>query len=141
MGDTTVGDDRESLTLAFSLAALDRFADPAAVFDDAREWSRHIGIIANDTDAVETFIREHDLWVDFDPGDRDKWLALAEIREATATGRHVFVGRTDDDRRAATNTGWEFVSVSEAARKAEWTLEDDSTRTRGFLGRGLDRFP
>lgn len=135
------GSDRETLTLAFSLSALERFADPAAVLEDAREWSRHVGVIANDTDAVETFVRDHDLWIDFDPGGRDKWLALSEVHEATATRRHVFVGVTDDDRRAATHTDWEFVAVSEAARKAEWTLADDSGREQGLIGRVLERLP
>ena len=41
------------MTLVFTLAAIERFADPAAVFEEAREWSRHVGIVDNDTDAVD----------------------------------------------------------------------------------------
>ena len=47
------------MTLVFTLAAIERFADPAAAFAAAREWSRYVGIVDNDTDAVDAFAESH----------------------------------------------------------------------------------
>lgn len=135
MSVTTEGDERKDLTLAFELAAIEQFADPATVFADAREWSRYVGVIANDTEAVGDFLAAHDLQQDFDQGDRDKWLALADLREATATPRHVLVGTTTDARRAADQTGWEYLTVSEAAAKAGWRRGDCAAGSTGILDR------
>lgn len=126
------------MTLAFELAAFRRFADPDGVLADADEWSRYVGLVANDTDALASYVRAHDLRQDFELGDRDKWLALADLRAATDTDRHVFVGTSADDRRAAEHTGWEFVPVVEAAEKAGWGLEERTERA-GVLDRLRDR--
>lgn len=111
-----------AMTLAFSLSAIERLEDPMAVFEDAQNWSQHVGVVDNDLDAVERIVEEYGLQQDFDLGDRDKWLAMEGIREATPTRRHVYVGTTQEDRRVATHLGWEFVSVTEAAEKAKWPL-------------------
>lgn len=113
----------KDMTLGFALSAIDRFADPTGVFEDARTWCRYVGIVDNHTDAVGTYVREHDLQQDFELGDRDKWLALEELHEATDTDRHVFVGTTEDDRRAAEFTGWEYQTVHDVAEKAGWRLD------------------
>jgi len=137
MSVSTDGDKGKGMTLAFELAAFRRFADPNGVLVDAGEWSRYVGLVANDTDAVASYVRAHDLRQDFELGDRDKWLALADLRAATDTDRHVFVGTSADDRRAAEGTGWEFVPVTEAAQKAGWELAE---RTEpGVLDRLRDR--
>ena len=135
MGVTTDGDASKRLTLAFELAALERFARPGDVFADAREWSRYVGVIANDPDEVRAFLRSHDLRHDFELGSRDKWLALQAVRESTDTPRYVFVGTGRDDRMAARGTGWEFVPVGEAAEKAGWERGDRSDRSGGLLDR------
>lgn len=135
MGVTTDGDPDKAVTLAFELDAFREFANPAAVVEDAREWSRHVGVIGNDADAVRAYLDERGIDHDFEPGDRDKWLALEEIRAATDTPRHVFVGRSTDDRRAAEHTGWEFVHVREAARKAGWTRSERPTGGSGPVDR------
>lgn len=114
--------DRGEMTLAFSLSAVERLEDPATVFEDALNWSQHVGVVDNDLDAVERVVETYDLRQDFDLGDRDKWLAMEGIRESTHTPRHVYVGTTGEDRRVATQLGWEFVSVTEAAEKADWRL-------------------
>lgn len=121
------GDGDGEMTLAFTLSAIERFESPAEVFADARTWSRHVGIVANDTDAVERFVADHGLRQDFELGERDKWLAAEEIREATDTPRHVFVGTTVEDRRVADHTGWEYRRVQEAADAAGWDLAADET--------------
>jgi hypothetical protein len=101
-----------------------------------------VGLVANDTDAVAAFVREHGLRQDFELGDRDKWLALSDLYEATDTPRHVFVGLTEEDERAAAFTGWEFVPVAEAAEKAGWTLEEPpADGPRSFPSRLRDRLP
>lgn len=119
--------DEGEMTLAFSLSAIERFEDPAAVFEDARTWSQHVGVVDNDCDAVETVVEEHALQQDFDLGDRDKWLAMEGIREATHTPRHVYVGVGTEDRRVSTHLGWEFVPVTEAAEKAGWPLSGEES--------------
>jgi len=126
------------MTLVFTLAAIEQFADPAAVFADAREWSRYVGVVANDAGAVAEFCDAHGLEPDFDTGDADKWLAMEEIRGVTATPRHVFVGTSVEDRRIADHLGWEYRTVEEAAEPADWPLARDEGAD-GPLGRVLDR--
>ena len=126
MSVTTDGDPDKEMTLAFALSAIDQFEDPGRVFEDARTWSRWVGIVDNFTDRIEAYVRKHDLQQDFDLGERDKWLALQDLQEATDTDRHVFVGTTDDDRRAAEFTGWEFLTVHDVAEKAGWELDPDA---------------
>ena len=118
-------DDSEGeLTLVFTLSAARSLADPAAAFADARQWSAHVGIVANDVEAVREFLDRHGLENDYALRDWDKWGTLADVREATDTPRHVFVGTSPEDRRLADTVGWEFRTVREAAEKAEWALGD-----------------
>lgn len=126
------------LTLAFSLSAIDRLDAPSAVFADARAWSESIGIIDDDTERITQIVAEHDLQDDFGMHDRDKWFALEELCETTATPRHVYVGASDDDMRVATMFCWEYVRVSEAAEQAGWTLSSPAAehgRIRRLLAR------
>ncbi|WP_248910505.1 DUF7124 domain-containing protein [Halocatena marina] len=135
--------NRGAMTLAFSLSAVERLEDSMAVFEDAQNWSQHVGVVDNDLDAVERAVEEYGLRQDFDLDDRDKWLALEEIRGATPTRRHVYVGTAGEDRRVSTHLGWEFVSVTEAAEKAGWALSDGEseggvlTRLRKAVSDGL----
>lgn len=135
MAVTTEGDSSKELTLAFELAAIRQLAHPENVFTDARQWSRYVGVIANDSEAVRTFLQTNEIHHDFELGSRDKWLALQEIHDTTDTGRYVFVGVNQDDRLAAEQTGWEFVPISKAAEKAEWTQRGNSESTDGILTR------
>lgn len=125
---------RGEMTLVFALPAIERFADPAAVFESAREWSRYIGVVDNDAEAVGRFVDRHGLRPDFGPGDADKWLAMENIGESTHTPRHVFVGATVEDRRIADHLGWEFRDPETVAEKAGWDLADGSDET-GLLDR------
>jgi len=133
------GSPSGELTLVFTLAAIDRFADPARVFEEAREWSRYVGIVANDTGAVDSFVDTHEVRLDFDQGEADKWLAIEEIGAATATPRHVFVGTTMEDRRIADHLGWEYRRPDEVAEKADWALTADEADSDGVVSRLLDR--
>lgn len=122
-----------AMTLALELPALERLDDPTGALDDARAWSRYVGVVGNDSDAVRSAIETYELDLDFAPDGRDIWLTLQETRERTNTPRHVLVGHTADGRRAAEHTGWEFVPLDDAAEKAGWDLADRSTRDGGLV--------
>jgi len=138
-----VGDGERSgeMTLALELDAIRAFDDPEAVVADAREWSRHVGVVANDTDAVRAFVAEHALEQDFELGDRDIWLIMEGVREASDAPRHVFVGTTPEDRRIADATGWEFRRPSDVADAAGWSLADDESTEPGLLDWLWTRLP
>lgn len=136
------GEDGGEMTLAFSLSAIRRLADPAAAVGEARAWSQHVGVVGNQTDDVAAFVDEHGLQQDYDLGDSDKWLLMESIQEETHTPRHVYVGTDVEDRRIADYTGWEFQDVTDAAEKAGWELAGDgSDGNAGLVSRLRDLFP
>jgi len=114
------------MTLVFELSALRELADPRQVFAQAEVWSRYLGVVANDTDAVKACVEKHHLRQDFDLEGRDKWLAMQEIRNQTRTERHVFVAMEMEDRRLADTLDWEYVHLFTAAEKADWRLADEA---------------
>ena len=135
-----VDDDPESrrgeLTLVLSLGAARRLADPAAAVADARRWSRFVGIVANDADAVSEFVREHDVENDYALRNWDKWGTLGDIYKQTNTPRHVFVGTSASDRRLATHVGFEYRPIREAAERADWALaEPGAAESPGAIAR------
>ena len=116
------------MTLAFELTALKELADPGAVFDDARRWSKYVGVVSDKpTYVVTNFTRKNRIRQDFFSGPKGKGESLESVREQFDTDRHVFVGTTDDDRELAEEYDWEFLDVEDAAEAAEWQLasEDD----------------
>lgn len=124
------------LTLVLSLGAARRLADPAAAFAEARRWSRYVGIVANDADAVERFAREHGVENDYGLRNWDKWGTLGDVYDEAATPRHVFVGTSPSDRRLATHVGFEYRPIREAAERADWELiEPRSIDDSGFIDR------
>ncbi|TKX74112.1 hypothetical protein EXE46_10805 [Halorubrum sp. GN11_10-6_MGM] len=133
IGATEPGDG--DVTLVFSLGAARSLADPAAAFADARRWSRHVGIVANEADRVAAFARDHGIDNDYELASWDKWGTLADVREESSAPRCVFVGTTRADERVATETGYEYRSIVEAAEKAGWDLSDpgasDASETGG----------
>ena len=116
--------DTAAITLAFSLAAIERLADPSAVFADAESCSRSIGIVDGDTERIQGVVAEYDLRQDYDIEGRDKWFLLEELCETTETPRHVYIGASDDDMRVSTLFCWEYLRVTAAAEKADWTLAE-----------------
>ncbi|WP_435074647.1 DUF7124 domain-containing protein [Halorubrum sp. HHNYT27] len=124
------------LTLVLSLGAARQLADPAAAFAEARRWSRYVGIVANDADAVERFVSEHGIENDYALRNWDKWGTLCDVYAEADTPRYVFVGTTAADRRVATHVGFEYRSIREAAEKADWALSaPDSREDTGIIGR------
>ncbi|QKG91387.1 hypothetical protein HPS36_00470 [Halorubrum salinarum] len=123
------------VTLVFSLGAARSLADPPAAFADARRWSRHVGVVANEADRVAAFAREHGVENDYALRSWDKWGTLTDVREESAAPRYVFVGTTRADERVATETGYEFLRVDEAAEKAGWELSEPGAPDAADEGR------
>jgi hypothetical protein len=121
------GSGGNGMTLAFSLSAIGRLDDPAAAFEDAGGWSRFVGIVDDDHEAIERTVAERGLRQDFNLGDRDRWLVMEAIRANTHTPRYVYVGAAWEDRRVATELGWEYVPVTEAAEKADWAISTEGS--------------
>lgn len=141
MSNTPTGRDgtgRGDMTLAFELAAFEAFVDPRAVFADAREWSRYVGVVGDDPRAVESAVRRRGIRQDFEIGDLDPQSVLSKLKWEADTDRYVFVGTDEEDRALADHVGWEYLPVEEAAAKAGWTLRKDAGpvgRIRAFLSR------
>jgi len=134
-----MNDDTGTLTLAFSLSAVDRLDDPEAVFEDAAVWSDSLGIVDADTERIARVVDEYDLRQDFEMAGRDKWFALEDICETYPTERHVYIGATDDDMRVSTLFDWEYIRLTEAADNADWAVSEPSADP-GFVDQFLDRF-
>ena len=130
--DTDTDTDTGALTLAFSLGAIERLEAPNAVFEDAERWSRSIGIIDEDTERIAQLVAEYDLRQDYNLESRDRWFVLEEWCETASTPRHVYVGASNQDMRVSTLFCWEYVHVTEAAKKAGWTIAE----TRSDPGSG-----
>jgi hypothetical protein len=118
------------MTLAFELEALKRLADPEAVFSDARTWSKYVGVVSDKpTYVVTNFTRKNRIRQDFFSGPRGKKESLENVKRQFDTGRHVFIGTSEEDEATAGEVGWEFLAVEKAAAAAEWDLGDpDETR-------------
>jgi hypothetical protein len=128
-----------SMTLVFERAALERLADPAAAFADAREWTTAIGLVSDEApERLSAYADREDIDPDFISSARGRTGGLAVIRQQFTTERHVFVGTTDEDRGLAESLGWEYLPVTEAADAADWTLAADDDRWRGSDEAGGD---
>jgi hypothetical protein len=120
-------DSGGTMTLAFELEALKRLADPNAVFDDARKWTEYVGVLSDQpTYVVTNFTRKRRIRQDFFSGPRGVDESLENVYDQFDTDRHVFVGTTTEDRNAAENADWEYLSVEEAAEFAGWDLGEPS---------------
>lgn len=121
------GSETGEMTLAFELAALQELDSPGAVFDDARRWTRYVGVISGKpTYVVTNFTRKNRIRQDFFSGPRGKAESLESVKAQFDTDRYVFVGTTDEDRELAEEHGWEYLDLEGAAEAAEWTLAADA---------------
>ncbi|WP_128476408.1 DUF7124 domain-containing protein [Halorussus pelagicus] len=115
------------MTLAFELSALEELAEPGTVFDDARRWSKYVGVVSDKpTYVVTNFTRKNRIRQDFFSGPKGKGESLESVREQFDTDRHVLVGTDDEDRDLADDHEWEFLDVTEAAEAAEWQLAEEA---------------
>lgn len=107
------------MTLVFRYAALAELADPPAAVVDAHGWTRYVCIVADESpEPLLVALDRRDVAVDF--VGEDPVADLASVRQRFPTERHVFVGRSDEDRRTARSLGLEFLPLDEAAREAGW---------------------
>lgn len=120
------------MTLVFKRAALDRLADPAAVFDDAERWTEVIGLVSDDApERLAAYADREGVDPDFLSDAQGQTGGLAVVRQQYATERHVFVGTSDEDRQVAHSLGWEYLHVGDAAEVAGWTRIEDDERWQG----------
>ncbi len=118
------------MTLAFELDALKRFADPEAVFTDARTWTKYLGVVSEKpTYVVTNFTRKNRIRQDFFSGPRGKRESLENVKRQFDTDRHVFVGTDEADEALAEEVDWEFLPLEAAAEAAGWTLGDPDPPT------------
>ncbi|APW96259.1 hypothetical protein CHINAEXTREME_00110 [Halobiforma lacisalsi AJ5] len=125
----------DDMTMAFTYDALERFADPAAVFAAASGWADWIGIVGDvETHRITKFQRTHGVDADFftgsgtDPAERLRGIDRTSMFYAE---RMVVVGLEDADDDRPDSSGeaiadaadWEFVPLETAAEKADWELE------------------
>ena len=116
--------DRGELTLAITVAALERFADPATVVADARRWSTRVGVVGDAApEEITTALERAGIDPDFVSGSKGTAGSLAAVRQRFPTDRYVVVGTDDAVRTTAQALGWEYLPLEEAAEKAEWELE------------------
>lgn len=123
------GSERASggdVTLAFVLDALEEFADPRAVFADARRWSRHVGVVGDDPSAVSAYATRHGLQQDYELGTLETYAVLSKLKWEADTDRYVLVGSSEEDEALADYVGWEYISVEDAAEKADWILAENA---------------
>lgn len=130
------------MTLAFELEALQALADPNAVFNDARQWTKYVGVVSEKpTYVVTNFTRKERIRQDFFSGPRGVEESLENVRRQFDTDRHVFVGVDEDDEAVAEATGWEFLPVEQAAEAAGWELAGDDPEDDPFDAETRDDWP
>jgi hypothetical protein len=140
MGIAVDGHEQASVTLALSRSALRECTDPKRVVDDACEWCRYVAIVDRSPAAVKEYAEEEGIEWAFEY-DGDKWETMEQIRTTTQTPRHVFVGVTDGDRSISMHLDWEFLTIEEAAAKADWELKRASTESSSLADRLTDLWP
>ncbi|WP_458209583.1 DUF7124 domain-containing protein [Haladaptatus sp. NG-SE-30] len=122
------------MTLAFELSALKTLSSPGTVFEDARRWTRYVGVISDQpTYVVTNFTRKNRIRQDFFSGPKGRAESLDSVKAQFDTDRHVFVGTTDDDRELAEEHDWEFLHVEDAAEAAEWELASEESEDEGTV--------
>lgn len=116
------------ITLAFSLSALERLDRPERVFDEAREWSKYVGVVSDSPQhRVKKYTRDHELPTHFlSRPNGEKRRTLEDVKSVSSeyegSDRYVFVGTSGKDERIAEETEWEYLSVEDAAEAADWTV-------------------
>ena len=114
------------MTLAFELSALQQLAYPERVFEDARTWSRYVGVVSEEpTYVVTNFTRKNRIRQDFFSGPRGKGESLESVKQQFATDRQVFIGTSEEDAQLAEELDWEYLDVEDAAEAADWLIATD----------------
>jgi len=136
------GSDTGEMTLAFELEALQSLANPNVVFNDARQWTKYVGVVSEKpTYVVTNFTRKHRVRQDFFSGPRGVDESLENVAEQFDTERHVFIGTSDEDAEIAEATGWEYLPLENAAEAAEWELAGEESDEEFFEDETRDDWP
>lgn len=137
---STTGD--ADMTLAFELDALQTLADPAAVFNDARQWTEYVGVVSEKpTYVVTNYTRKHRVRQDFFSGPRGVQESLENVKTQFGTARHVLVSNDPDDRAVAIDADWEFLPLDEAASAAGWEISETEDEDDPFETQTRDDWP
>lgn len=116
------------LTLAITLAALERLARPKHALDDAETWASHVGIVSSEPTFVERHrVRKTGFHWDFLSGPRSIEEALTSVRDHYETERYVFVGTEESSEVVETVPEWKFLIITDAATAADWRVETTSS--------------
>jgi hypothetical protein len=127
------------LTLAFSLAALRRLADPGGAVADARTWSTQVGVVTDrPPHALTTFTRRHGIENEFAPTRDSVPATLDHLAGHFETERLLLVDAPGEDRAPE---GWQRLPVTEAADAAGWELSDPPAGTDTRLETSSDDWP
>ena len=114
------------LTTAFTLNALASTVDPAAVVEDARNWSDWVGVVGTvDSPTMNTFLRRNGVDIDFFNGANAPAERLARVASegsAFHSDRLVLVG-VEGEEGFAPEAGWEFELLEPTAEEAGWDLQ------------------
>ncbi|MFB6201011.1 MAG: hypothetical protein ABEI98_03270 [Halorhabdus sp.] len=136
------GDSDGEMTLAFDLTALQQLAHPDAVFTDARQWSKYVGIVAEEpTYVVTNFARKHRVRQDFFSGPRGRAESFENVMNQFDTPRYVYVGTDDAGKQLAEDAGWEYLDVTDAAEAAEWELGEPEPPAQAEQDESRDDWP
>ena len=136
------GSEGGEMTLAFELEALQSLANPNVVFNDARQWTKYVGVVSEKpTYVVTNFTRKHRVRQDFFSGPRGVSESLDNVADQFDTDRHVFIGTSEADAEIADETGWEYLPLQQAAEAAEWELADDESDETFFDEETRDDWP
>ena len=136
------GSESGEMTLAFELEALQSLANPNVVFNDARQWTKYVGVVSEKpTYVVTNFTRKHRVRQDFFSGPRGVAESLENVAGQFETDRHVFIGTSEADAEIADETGWEYLPLENAAEAAEWELADDEGDEAFFDEETRDDWP
>lgn len=132
-----MADRSGDMTLAFTLEALERLADPVAAIEDARTWSSYLGGVSARPNGALSFTKERRVRLDFFSGTRTPAETLFAATSNYHTERYVLVG-TEEQANLPPTPNWEFRTIEDAADAAGWDLggADDE---RGLLGTLRDR--
>ncbi len=127
----------EQVTVAFTLASLERLQRPALVFGETKGWARAVGIVSDRPVYAQTsFAREHGLDYGFHSGSQGLLEGLAVVRQRPeqAADRYVLIG-DDQDASELAGRDWEYLPIEEAADAAGWDLREGE-QDEAFRGWG-----
>lgn len=133
-------EDRGRTTVAFELEALERVADPAAVFTQTAGWARAVGLVSDRSTPVQTQrAREWGIDYAFTSGSGDLLESLISVRQQPEhdADRYLLIGTDAVDGGAVAERGWAYLPLEEAAEAGGWRLAptdppDTEDESRGW---------